>query len=375
LLRPLESAALSTPVTAGWKRDSTHEDPDLYVNVFDRTIDARWRRTSFTGLTAIAHDSATAHRGTEPDIAAVDDEVDESEPTITSAGVNDGQEAREANLRDRPSLFVSIPGGTTFGSFVHAVFEHVDFTAAELDREVEETTANVLRRWAVNIDEPDVLIAGLRAAIETPLGADLGNIRLADVGGKNRLDEMDFEYALAGGNTPTGEFNITAVRSLLDRELSATDPLRGYLPMLDNPVLDDDVHGFLSGSIDLVLRSYDAQGRERFSVVDYKTNRLGGADLSAWDYRPEGVEAAVFSANYPLQFLLYNVALHRLLSLKLPGYDPAINLGPVKYLFVRGMFGGDNPVIDGQQCGVYTWHPPANVVVALSELIAVGERR
>jgi exodeoxyribonuclease V beta subunit len=369
---------VGTPKLSSWDRDESRHEKDLSVNNFDRKIDNRWGRTSFTGLTAVAHESHAIHRGAEPDIAAVDDEVNDSEEANSvdlGGGFRDRQESHDADLRERRSLFAQIPGGTTFGSFVHAVFEHLDFTAAELMHEVEEKTATALRRWAVNIEDPEVLCAGLQAAIETPLGADLGNIRLADVSGADRLDEMDFEYALAGGNSPTGEFNITAVRSLLDRELSATDPLRGYLPMLDNPVLNHDVHGYLSGSIDLVLRSRDDRGRERFSVVDYKTNRLGGADLSAWDYRPEGVEAAVFSANYPLQFLLYNVALHRLLSLKLPGYDPAVNLGPVKYLFVRGMFGGDNPVIDGQQCGVYTWRPPANVVVALSELIATGEQR
>ncbi|NQU37454.1 MAG: UvrD-helicase domain-containing protein [Actinobacteria bacterium] len=373
---------LESPKISRWDRDERDDTADLVVNKLGRDIDARWGRTSFSGLTSVAHES-TPFQGAEPDVASVADEADDDVPGLEGGArgddrANAGSVARQLSgstedaLRSRRSLFASIAGGTTFGSFVHTVFEHVNFAAKDLRGEVEEETATALRRWAVDVDDLGQLCAGIQASIETPLGADLGNIRLADVSGADRLDEMDFEYELAGGNSPTGDFNITAVGSLLDRELSATDPLRGYLPMLANPALDRDVHGYLSGSIDLVLRSQGDSGQPQFSVVDYKTNRLGGADLSAWDYRPDAVERAVFSANYPVQFLLYNVALHRLLRVKLPGYDPAVHLGPVKYLFVRGMFGANNPVIDGNQCGVYSWQPPANLVVALSELIATG---
>ena len=44
-------------------------------------------------------------------------------------------------------------------------------------------------------------------------------------------------------------------------------------------------------------------------------------------------------AHYPLQALLYNVALHRYLRWRQPGYDPAAQLGGVLYLFLRGMCG------------------------------------
>ena len=45
--------------------------------------------------------------------------------------------------------------------------------------------------------------------------------------------------------------------------------------------------------------------------------------------------------DYPLQALLYSVALHRYLRWRLPGYRPADHLGGVAYLFVRGMTGPD----------------------------------
>ena len=48
-------------------------------------------------------------------------------------------------------------------------------------------------------------------------------------------------------------------------------------------------------------------------------------------------------AHYPLQALLYSVALHRLLRWRQPGYDPDRHLGGVLYLFVRGMAGPQTP--------------------------------
>jgi exodeoxyribonuclease V beta subunit len=33
------------------------------------------------------------------------------------------------------------------------------------------------------------------------------------------------------------------------------------------------------------------------------------------------------------------------------------------------MVGEKTPVIDGGPCGVFAWHPPARLVVALSELL------
>ncbi|HEX4107294.1 MAG TPA: PD-(D/E)XK nuclease family protein [Solirubrobacteraceae bacterium] len=124
--------------------------------------------------------------------------------------------------------------------------------------------------------------------------------------------------------------------------------------------------GFLTGSIDLVLR----QGA-RYAIVDYKTNWLGGEGetLSAWHYRPAALAAEMQRAHYGLQALLYAVALHRYLRWRQRGYDPARHLGGVHYLFLRGMLGPDTPSVDGAPCGVLSWHPSAVLVGELSDLL------
>lgn len=78
---------------------------------------------------------------------------------------------------------------------------------------------------------------------------------------------------------------------------------------------------------------------QRYVVVDYKTNRLGGDDLTLGHYAQGPMVAAMCQAHYPLQALLYCVALHRFLAARLAGYDPGRHLGGVLYLFVRGMGG------------------------------------
>lgn len=117
-------------------------------------------------------------------------------------------------------------------------------------------------------------------------------------------------------------------------------------------------------------------GTPRYLVADYKTNRLGtpGEPLSAWDYRPDAMAEAMSVVHYPLQAMLYTVALHRYLSWRQPGYDPDVHLGGSLYLFVRGMSGPDTPVVDGMPCGVFAWRPSSRIVVAVSDLLAGGAR-
>jgi exodeoxyribonuclease V beta subunit len=132
---------------------------------------------------------------------------------------------------------------------------------------------------------------------------------------------------------------------------------------------DAPLKGYLTGSIDAVLRVGG-----RYVVVDYKTNRLGEPDtpLTAWDYRQPALVEAMVAAHYPLQALLYEVALHRFLRWRLPGYAPERDLGGVLYLFLRGMCGPSVRFADGSVPGVFAWRPPTELVLAMSSLLAVG---
>jgi exodeoxyribonuclease V beta subunit len=161
------------------------------------------------------------------------------------------------------------------------------------------------------------------------------------------------------------------VARLIDRHIRPGEPLAGYPAALVGPELVANLRGYLTGSLDLVFRLGE-EGVRRYFVADYKTNWLAppGEDLTAWHYRPAALEAEMRHAHYPLQAIFYMVALHRYLRWRLPGYDPEKHLGGAVYLFVRGMAGPGAPTVEGRTCGVFSWRPPSDLVVELSDLLA-----
>jgi len=281
-----------------------------------------------------------------------------------------------ATLRAVRSPLADLPGGTAFGTLVHHVLERVDTSAADLPGELRARCAEAAGYVTGLGIEPDVLADALLPALHTPCGPLLGGRTLAQVAPGDRLAELDLELPLAGGDLDARRpATLGDVAALLRTHLPPDDPFVAYADRLD--ALHDDpatrpgaLHGYLTGSIDAVLRA-DVDGDTRYVVVDYKTNRLGPPDepLTAWHYRPEAMRVAMLDAHYPLQLLLYTVGLHRFLRWRLPGYDPDRHLGGGAYLFVRGMCGPATPVVDGSPCGVVSWRPPSALVAALSALL------
>jgi len=186
----------------------------------------------------------------------------------------------------------------------------------------------------------------------------------------DRLDELGFEIPLVGGSTPRGTLQIADVADVVRAHLARTDPMVDYARRLGDPALDGVLRGYLNGSMDLVLRLPGG----RFVLVDYKTNRLAAPDeaLTAWHYRPEALDKEMVAAHYPLQALLYSVALHRYLRWRVRDYSPDRHLGGILYLFLRGMSAVDPAVPGDEPCGVWSWRPPASLVVALSDLFDTG---
>ncbi|TFH74099.1 exodeoxyribonuclease V [Cellulomonas sp. HD19AZ1] len=343
----------------------------LEVAAWRRTVDAAWRRTSYSGLTAAAHDAAPHRAGVadEPEDPGVQDEADGPVGTGSPADA-------DGALRDVPSPLADLPGGTAFGTLVHHVLEHVDTAAPDLAAEVQARCAEAAGAGAALGLEPDALAAALLPSLRTPCGPLLGGRALADVAPGDRLAELDLELPLAGGDLAARRAaTLDDVAHLLRTHLAGDDPYRAYADRLaalhaDERTRPGALRGYLTGSIDAVLRA-EVDGTTRYVVVDYKTNRLAPPDepLTAWHYRPAALHAAMLDAHYPLQALLYQVGLHRFLRWRLPGYDPERHLGGAAYLFVRGMAGPGTPVVDGSPCGVASWRPPAALVVAVSALL------
>jgi exodeoxyribonuclease V beta subunit len=225
--------------------------------------------------------------------------------------------------------------------------------------------------WPVDV-EPSELAAALVPMHDTPLGPLADNVTLRQIGLPDRLREMDFELPLAGGDLRAAapDIRLADMGVLLRKHLPADDVLASYADRLTSDALgSQSLRGYLSGSVDAVLRVGG-----RYLVVDYKTNWLGEGDrpLTSADYDRTRMTEAMLHSDYPLQALLYSVVLHRFLRWRQRDYEPSRHLGGVLYLFLRGMCGPDTPVVDGHPAGVFSWEPPASLVVALSDLLDAG---
>ncbi len=345
--------------------DPTPSPPSLRVRRFDRDIDTAWRRTSYSGLIRV-EEQVVGGVTSEPEEAGTDDEdeLDSSADVEPETGVADG-------LADLVSPMNGLTAGATFGSLVHAVLEHADPEAPDLRAELLARVEEERRWWSVPATSAE-LAEALLPMQHSPLGPLADDLTLAELPLRERLRELDFEIPMAGGDrADSGGRLLAEFAEALEEHLPPDDPMRAYADRLRGPSLGGQVlRGYLSGSIDVVLRVGDA-ARPRYVVVDYKTNSLGepGRPLTAMDYTPALVTEAMLHSHYPLQAMLYSVVLHRYLRWRQPGYQPDVHLGGVVYLYVRGMIGEDTPVVDGGPCGVFSWHPPAGLVVALSDLL------
>ncbi|MGI4894266.1 MAG: 3'-5' exonuclease, partial [Janthinobacterium lividum] len=307
---------------------------DLTAARFRAEVDLGWRRTSYSGLTRAVHELAHSGVGGHVGAGAADAVVsepettgtaDESDVTEAGTGVADGGDL--PGWRTHVSPMADLPAGAGFGTTVHAVLEHFDPAAPDRAAHLAALTR---AQFAPALAEP--LSIALQPSLLTPLGPLVGQRALADFTVADRLNELDFELPLAGGDDAarTGP-RLGDVAALLRRHLPTGDPVLVYADALDEPVLAaESLRGYLTGSIDAVLRtgSIDAvlrtgvgAGVTRYVVVDYKTNRLAGPGetLTAWHYRREALDDAVRAAHYPLQALLYCVALHRFLRWRQPG--------------------------------------------------------
>ena len=354
---------VAKPPEVRW-RPEVGPPPLLEAAVFDRVLDVEWRRVSYSRITRPLHEHGTPVRS-EPEEPLISDE---DAPTPTWSSLGSGSD--ESVLRSTGLQLAGMPGGTLVGTVVHGALERLDFDASDLMTAVADAVRQELEWCNLELGDVGAVVAGLSAAVASPLGPLAGDIALRDIPRAKRVDELGFELPLVGGDTPCGALDVGDVADVLQAHLLPGDPMFDYARRLRDPALDGVMRGYLNGSLDLVFALPDG----RYVLADYKTNRLAAHDeqLTAWHYRPEAIDLAMAQAHYPLQALIYIVALHRYLRWRVPLYDPAVHLGGVLYLFVRGMSASEPLTVGGRPCGVWSWQPAPELVESLSNLFDEG---
>jgi len=299
------------------------------------------------------------------------DQTDEPlEMMITDPSATTGPESVDFD-GELSSALAGLPGGTQFGSIVHEILEQTDPGSPALQMSLLARCAVASMTGGLTID-PQALARGLEQVLTTPLGGLTDGLSLAELGKANQLAEFDFEMPMGGAELAT----LAELARLIDapQYRDPNDVLVGYGEQLaSSPAGATVLNGFLTGSIDVVLRA-NVAGQQKFIVLDYKTNRIPLVDqeLRPSHYNQAAMEQIMRDSHYPLQAVLYSVALHRYLNSRLPNYEPASHLGGIGYLFVRGMAGPSTPMDGIAPFGVFTWQPDPQLVVRASEIIAGG---
>ncbi|MEW8027215.1 MAG: exodeoxyribonuclease V subunit beta [Candidatus Thiodiazotropha sp.] len=237
------------------------------------------------------------------------------------------------------------PRGSRPGSCLHAILEELDFMRPH-GQEVELMVEEKLRFHAIDTRWKGIVAEWMREVVETPLNID--GLTLSRIGLGQRLNEMEFYF-------PARSLQPKAIMALaLRHRFSSVDGLIDGLANLQAGVVD----GYVKGYIDLV---FEVDGC--FYLADYKSNWLGS---SYSDYHPRALMTAMTEHHYTLQYLLYSLALHRYLKLRLPGYAYERHFGGVYYLFLRGM-----QPRSGARLGVVAERPSQGFIEALDRLIEV----
>ncbi|MGE6983272.1 exodeoxyribonuclease V subunit beta [Kluyvera intermedia] len=292
--------------------------PELAARQVLRRVLDDWRVTSYSGLQQRGHSVAQ-------DLL----------PRLDIDAAGTGETLPELELTPH-----NFPRGASPGTFLHSLFEDLDFTQPISPEWMQEQLQNngFGEHW-----EP-VLTAWISQVLEAPL-ADTG-IALNQLSAREKQVEMEFYLPI----------ETTLDARALDALTRRYDPLSAGCPELDFR----QVRGMLKGFIDLVFR-HDG----RYYLLDYKSNHLGDNGEA---YTQQAMAQAMQSHRYDLQYQLYSLALHRYLRHRLADYDYERHFGGVIYLFLRGVDG------DAGQQGIFTTRPDRELITAMDALFAGVEQ-
>lgn len=399
-----------------WRQRDTQDFTSLAVEIpTANMIDAKWRISSYSGLTAVRgtkvrpdiENEALQHREDDPVLMADDDltsiDFEPLKPTSASMGVKHKAEASVTPKEpldlapkvalDSAKLYTrfTFPRGAAAGTFLHDVLEHVSFSTVKTKAPAENslntavltgaqggalgsstgrTLEDALTHSLKNIDynavsavwRPQVLqndntvrdglgFAPLSTWLRDVIETPLGGFKLQDLSDKNCVKEM--EFLLSMPNTISSGFYSTAASNQTLNGL-INDFYKRKDPQMLEYVKEAQVSFADVKGLMTGFIDLLAIHEGRFYVIDYKSNHLGD-EPEAYSY--EAMKKAVAAHRYDVQYLIYTVAVHRFLK-KVYGSKYSYDMiGGVRYLFLRGMSGSSGLGAKGTDKEANTYAP------------------
>jgi exodeoxyribonuclease V beta subunit len=258
-------------------------------------------------------------------------------------GLSADQEAVKLHY-NRPSNAVPLKDihrfhrGAKPGTFLHNILEWAGKTGfAEVHAQPELLEQHVQLQcdkagWS---DYAEVVYRWMRQVIEKPFPlcpaeqSKTNRVALAQL--QTALPEMEFWFS-------------TSQASLMEIDKAVIEAtFEGASRPYAKPEM---MTGIFKGFIDL---TFEHDGK--YYVLDYKSNYLGENDDA---YTEENIEAAILHHRYDLQFVIYLVALHRLLKHRIPNYCYSKHIGGCVYYFLRG--------VNADTVGVFNTKPALSLI-------------
>jgi len=373
---------------------------DAFSEVMKTNYFYGWAKTSFTALARQLDESTQA-------MVIVDERIDDAIEIDTRDAFASGESLSNSSehpekveglsLKSEEDIRFTFVKGANAGTFLHEVFEKIDFTnksqwSGVVDRAVSsyqlplvyssaELQSRRLQGYeggagalvepdSIDTTKHDALLNWIDEVINAPLLAS--NQPLSSLNASQRFAELEFNMGLSE------RFKAQDINKLFQQYLpDDTDKHVNLVPQNKT-----HLYRYLRGEIDLV---YEHAGK--YYVVDYKSNFLGN---SLSDYDENTLKQAMSKAGYWLQAAIYQVALHRFLSMRISDYagNEDKYLGPVEYVFLRGVYdpnpqtaasASQNPnepssnTSGTNRYGLVTWDIPIDFIKGLDTLFGMPD--
>ena len=294
----------------------------LSAKEYNGYIKRDWYLSSFSSLVRDHHAPQSARFN-------LDDDVQSQENSDRKESVNITETVEEGENQ------FSFPRGAHAGNFLHTLLEEIDFT--KLPEDLDTLIVDLLVRFGIEEKWLSVVRAWLDIMLTSPLSHQ--GLSLSKLSEDLKQVEMEFYFPIS---------------KLSSRDFNA---LLNQYSVLQCPVTDvafNTIRGMMKGFIDLTF-CWDDQ----YFILDYKSNHLGDHFEC---YQESMLQQAMGEHRYDIQLVLYTLALHRLLRLRIPNYDYDKQIGGGYYLFLRGLNLNDH---NGQ-----FFHKPAKeLIFAIDDLI------
>jgi len=329
------------------------DEGEMRARSFNGNIENNYWITSYSALSKTTHHPKNSN--VDASLESFDIDWEAALEKINNESI---VEFENEQMHDENALTIfNFPRGAHAGTFLHTLFEEIDFTIASGDL-LRDKVMELLNDSEFDECWCDVLVELVSNVLDCPLiyGNSVSGLHsdfaLRQLAMKDKQVEMEFFM-------PLSTLDCDDVNNVLTKH--------DALSKQAQPLSFSKVQGMLKGFIDLVFVS-----EGKYYVLDYKSNHLGDTPQ---DYDLQSMTDVMIDHRYDFQYQLYSLALHRLLRARLPNYDYEEHFGGAFYLFLRGMDkNGDNEAAKGQ--GIFYNRPSQAFIDELDNLFAsdVGDK-